>query len=62
MLRSKKAEKLQVGDKLALPFGKTATIARVKVGQKFVNLQYREQDIYAGRIERHQEVLIEVDD
>jgi len=41
-MREKPGKELVVGDVLALPFNKRATITDVKVGTKFVNLRLAE--------------------
>lgn len=55
-----RATLLNVGDVLALPFGKTATVTNVKVGRKFVNLKLAEYP--ATRVGLYEEVLIQLNE
>lgn len=58
--RSRRAERLAKGDVLALPFGKTATIAdEPKVGTKFVTFHTEHG---TTRLEKGSHHLIEVDE
>lgn len=50
------ATELKVGDVLALPMGKTATIKQVSVGTKFVNFV---SEHGPARVELYEEMMIE---
>ncbi len=58
MLTSKWSETLAPGDRVALPFGKYATVADAKVGTKFVTVTW-EEPYQPSRYEIHTEVMIE---
>lgn len=53
------ATELSVGDVLALPFKRTATISEVSVGLRFVNFRTEHGK---GRIDKYETVLVETDD
>jgi hypothetical protein len=57
--KSRRADKLWVGDVLALPFGKTATIRTIKFGTKFVTIATEHG---TSRLENGSYHLIEVDE
>lgn len=56
MQRSVLAEDLRIGDVLALPFGRSATVETVMVGRTYVTVRTEHG---ASRLDRHEEIMLE---